>query len=309
MYSNALADFDAHCRKHKLRLSPPSMLARSFVHFFESVARTGLSPAKGRNALYGFLKLRAGNHRHMAAELDPAAQALKGWARLVRDVIKDPVPESIFFWLLEAMTDAGAGLYATAGLISFDTYCRPSEALALDAADVIRPRAAAGRGYARWVIHFAPADRGMFSKTRQQDDSVIAGIGPRGFMTKILAAALRARPSGPLFAGCSLFEYERAMQVAVGKRQLGALNITPHSARHSGPSNDFLQGRVDLKGIQKRGRWETLTSVRRYEKNAKLMRQIRKCSDQQLKASDGSAARLAQKLLRFWSWQCQCARP
>ena len=207
----------------------------------------------------------------VALALDPALDALKGWARVIKEDIKDPVPEEIFFWTLEAMCDGDLAVYATIALISFDTYCRPSESLGLHAADINRPRPGAGKGYNKWVVHFAPADRGLYTKTRHQDDSVLLGIGNRSFVLRVTAALLRARPRGALFGDCSLAAYERAFAVAAAARHLEKLRITPHSARHSGPSNDMLHDRTDLQAVQKRGRWECLQSVRRYEKNANTL--------------------------------------
>ena len=41
----------------------------------------------------------------------------------------------------------------------------------------------------------------------------------------------------------------------------------PHQMRHSGPSLDFAQGVRHITCCQKRGRWATMTSLKRYEKH------------------------------------------
>ena len=44
----------------------------------------------------------------------------------------------------------------------------------------------------------------------------------------------------------------------------------PYQLRHSGPSWDRLKGLRSLESIQKRGRWASFASVRRYEKHGRL---------------------------------------
>ena len=55
---------------------------------------------------------------------------------------------------------------------------------------------------------------------------------------------------------------------------MGYLDITPHVMRHSGPSNDRALHCRTIEEVQKRGRWLASTSLRRYEKSARLSRLV-----------------------------------
>ena len=51
---------------------------------------------------------------------------------------------------------------------------------------------------------------------------------------------------------------------------------TTHTLRHGGPSHDVWVGARDLHQVQKHGHWAAFASVSRYEKHARLLRQIAK---------------------------------
>ena len=55
------------------------------------------------------------------------------------------------------------------------------------------------------------------------------------------------------------------------------LQITPYTLRHGGASEDRAVSAKSLEEVQKRGRWKSFTSVRRYEKLARLSLVMSKC--------------------------------
>ena len=66
------------------------------------------------------------------------------------------------------------------------------------------------------------------------------------------------------------FDYSavRAEMLAVS-RELG-IDVTAYQAHHSGPSIDMAMQTRTLEAVQKRGRWMAASSVRRYERHARL---------------------------------------
>ena len=74
------------------------------------------------------------------------------------------------------------------------------------------------------------------------------------------------------------------MAKAVSALNLTALKITPHCMRHGGASVDALCGKL-LPEIQRRGRWAAASSVKRYEKTGRLLKQLEKMSKTQIDAS------------------------
>ena len=96
----------------------------------------------------------------------------------------------------------------------------------------------------------------------------------RGFVSGVIAAAVKeCKPLGLIF-DVSLAEYESLFRRAVQHRQLERLRLGPHCARHGGPSTDAMLGIHSLSEIQRRGRWDALVSVRRYETHGTLTRQV-----------------------------------
>ena len=83
-----------------------------------------------------------------------------------------------------------------------------------------------------------------------------------------------ALPGQPLFSPLTLSEYERHILKGAEMAGLDPLRVTPHSARHGGASSAVHLKLLDLKMIQKRGRWLAPRSVKRYEKAGKLLRQV-----------------------------------
>ena len=65
-----------------------------------------------------------------------------------------------------------------------------------------------------------------------------------------------------------------------------------------GPSTDFLKGTLSIENIQRRGRWKSLSSVRRYEKHGRLSAQLRRLTDSQKRVASLASVALPGRLLR-----------
>ena len=64
----------------------------------------------------------------------------------------------------------------------------------------------------------------------------------------------------------------KELRAAAERLQVVYLDNTLHVMRHSGPSNDRALHCRTIEKVQKRGRWLASTSLRRYEKSARLSR-------------------------------------
>lgn len=83
----------------------------------------------------------------------------------VRERVRDPIPESVVFVIAEALIDINMPLHATAVIIQFDSYARPSEMLSLLVGGVVRPTNDFGRAFAgKWAVNFAPGTREAATK-------------------------------------------------------------------------------------------------------------------------------------------------
>ena len=73
-------------------------------------------------------------------------------------------------------------------------------------------------------------------------------------------------------------------------------NVSPHSARHGGPSEDHFKSVRPLPSIQERARWSAAESVDRYRKAGALLRMIAELSPAVQASGERAATSLSTKL-------------
>ena len=140
-------------------------------------------------------------------------------------------------------------------VLQVDTYARPGDMLGLYVADVLPPKPSAGPLFAnRWAIVFGSSDGGAPVKNKHIDDTVDVGICDRGWLKDVLSALVRGKAVTDRLFNFDMAGYEHVFAKAVRALQLEQLRATPHSLRHTGPSHDRYTKKMDLAGIQKRGR-------------------------------------------------------
>ena len=61
---------------------------------------------------------------------------------------------------------------------------------------------------------------------------------------------------------------------------LGGANIHPHMLRHGGASDDALRQTRAMIDIKRRGRWAADSSVKRYEKHARVLKSLENLPNQ-----------------------------
>ena len=159
---------------------------------------------------------------------------------------------------------------ALAVMIAADAYLRPGEVLGLRKESVVPARPHLGRGHKYTCLILFPMELETPSKGLQYDESIVLDSNGREWLAKALEAhartcapqALLFDVRGELFR--SLFK-EAAVQAGVGH-----WDPTPHILRHAGPSHDHLNHLRPLPEIQRRGRWASSASVKRYERAAQV---------------------------------------
>ncbi|CAK0829145.1 unnamed protein product, partial [Prorocentrum cordatum] len=161
-------------------------------------------------------------------------------------------------------------------LVLFDGYLRASEGLGLGRDQLIPPQG--GHGARRcWAAMICPEEEGRPTKSGDFDDTIIFGDtseARRPLLTKILQVLHRTTEAGALvFDGLSLSSYERVFRRGTLELGLENLRLTPHCLRHGGASTDGLDD-LPIVQIQKRGRWKSLASCKRYEKKGRLLKQL-----------------------------------
>jgi hypothetical protein len=227
-----------------------------------------------------------------------------------------PQPLQLFFHLAQWLLDVGELEASIAVVLLCDSYARPSEIIDIDWCSVVRPAnpmssehiaAASSKGefssawwlrreQRSWCLVFGDAALGRCTKTKKQDDTIIVGMPGREWVNDLLAVYSFGR-SGRLFPHLTLSKLEglfRRGSVALGLQSFG---LTPHKCRHAAPSHDSLNGVVDSKGIQERGRWASDRSVCRYKQHGRYKIQCAKLTPELKKLADDALLRLPARLL------------
>ncbi|CAK0826987.1 unnamed protein product [Prorocentrum cordatum] len=140
--------------------------------------------------------------------------------------------------------------------LSFELYLRPSEPYHIRATDLVRP--ARGRlGHDSWSVTLHAAETEVLSKTAEYDEALKLDL-PR---QELLGPALEAsrEVSSALSAAAKAFGIEKFLP-----------GLHPYMLRHGGASHDYGSKARSLVDVQRRGRWQSWHSVRRYEKGARL---------------------------------------
>ena len=167
----------------------------------------------------------------------------------------------------------------------FSTYMRPSALLLVACLDLLDAPAAVSGMAPYPALLVAPEERGESTKTGTFDQTVLLDdsrdsmLGPdllRHRDARRAAAGISAEGddgSLPLF-GLRPGRFLEEWRSAVSFLTCDSLAHTPYQNRHGGPSRDIQLRRRSLLEVQRRGHWQSATSLRNYEKAARLHRLI-----------------------------------
>jgi hypothetical protein len=93
-----------------------------------------------------------------------------------------------------------------------------------------------------------------------------------------MIAALKALGRGkPKVAPLWSFDYNKYLKMFLQLAEMSGISALaphPYALRHGGASDDFLSRRLTIEGVRRRGRWRAMSSVRRYEKSARVALQV-----------------------------------
>ena len=288
-YRAAVAEFRSWAQANGFPTSSPVNVDRALVAFF---TEAGYGSGMGRHALFGWFLLEHIMEGESGRSLLPSARkALQGWSKAAPGVSGNPVPFICLWRLAMWAVEQGYPRHAALMVLQADVYGRPRETLQLETSDVGMPAPHAGEAFrGKWVISF------RFSKSGENDETVVAGINGRGWASSILAKLhSTAAGSGRFFD----FSYEGYLGVFNrGVLDFGhdEMKLSPHSLRRTSPSGDRFEHNFPFRDIQKRGRWSSFKSVARCEKHAQLLRQLGLLSRQQQEHARVALPQLRQAL-------------
>ena len=124
-----------------------------------------------------------------------------------------------------------------------------------------------------WSVVLHPIELSTSSKTGEFDETLLFDLPEIQFIPKALQSVLKLKQKTPnafIFTknSANLKTWMEKTGKMVGLDALGPVH--PYRLRHGGASTDFALGRRTLEQVQRRGRWKSAASVRRYEKGGRL---------------------------------------
>jgi hypothetical protein len=123
-------------------------------------------------------------------------------------------------------------------------------------------------------VNIAPFQLLRPAKTGMMDESVTIDHMKWAHPFQELLVQGRS-PRDPLWP-FDVIDLNREFRCSVNTCNLSHLESTLYSLRRGGASEDVLRRRRSLEEVQRRGRWRSQTSVRRYTKEAKILSELRK---------------------------------
>ena len=205
--------------------------------------------------------------------LPRCARAMKGYHRLAPGSSRAPLPWVAACAMLGSALSRGEVEFATMLVTQFMGYLRPSELAGLTVSQIIAPTTAAQvRG---WAILLSPQEDKRGSKTNQYDESLIMDWDLPA-LWKRMRLQLKGKSGKDRVFSLSQASYSKAFALEAELSGVKVLGPHVYSVRHGGASEDALSGLRDLAAIQARGRWLVPQSVRRYEKHARLLKEIQR---------------------------------
>ena len=97
-----------------------------------------------------------------------------------------------------------------------------------------------------------------------------------------------------------LTEFRACFLQAAAAAGINFLKPVLYMGRHTGASLDRLENTYTLDEVQKRGRWRSTSSVRRYEKHALVQEVVQRMSASKIEFCRQCEARLVGDLARLW---------
>ena len=178
-------------------------------------------------------------------------------------------------------------------------YLRPGEIFALRGRQFVPPLPGMGKAHSHWTIVLHPLEDAKPGKTGNYDESIPMDLPEHRWFSKALQHVKKQTEAEGLAFPCGYFQFNQLFAKTVSQLGLQKLGVTPHCLRHAGASADAAKNSRTLQEIQKRGRWESFQSVRRYSKAGRVTELLHKLDPSQLQKAKGSWKELAARLSKL----------
>ncbi|CAK0883482.1 unnamed protein product, partial [Prorocentrum cordatum] len=213
-------------------------------------------------------------------------QCLRGWRRAAPAGDRLPLPYDVVALLACWMICQGLRPHALAILMMMELYLRPGEPFLLRGRDVAAGAFSGAREWTPTSVLLHPFEMRTPSKSQEFDQTIVLDLDRQAALADALVQLGLERSEGPLL-DVSPSALRRALDEAAAAWRLGPLGpLDAYRFRHAGASVDFATGARRLEEIQRRGRWRSARSLRRYEHGGRLADLLRRLPPDVQRAAD-----------------------
>ena len=273
-YREALQAFIVFAEVQKLAVGMAEETDLAMVLFLTMLFSKGYDLNVGEKTVAALMFVFPRFSRFGDLKIPRVHRALRGWRRLAPP--KSRVPLTFYVVaaisaLLVADSQVSMALWC---LISFGTYFRPGSMMQLRRSSFLKPVTGMDQ---YWKILTHQSELCQRGKTGTTDDTLLWDVQDLLWLAK--AFAMLVEPGiGLSDEEVWPFHYaDLAKAVAKAGNRLG-LKVVPYQFRHSGASWDAAKKYRPLLEIQGRGGWRSTSSVMRYEKSGRMLREYARMS-------------------------------
>ena len=267
-YRRVVVTFLMFCATLGFTLGSIKEIEFAMCRYFDEAYWEEVGPSMGETFLSAWV--------HCFPEYRPgdfplALRALRGWRRLRPAFGRHPLPWIVCCAVAAFLAFSFGPGFAVAVLVMFDGYLRPYEVMGIRLRDVYLPTPE----FACVSIQICPWAAQRPSKTGVFDDTVRLDSRSRPEVALLLVWWVQCRRQAGADNDDFLFtmdqaELSKAFVKAIEWLWLSPWRFVLYSNRHGGPSADRGDGSRSPEEIQRRGRWASERSVRRYEQTGRL---------------------------------------
>jgi hypothetical protein len=271
-YEVRVKAFSSWCSRNLLELKAelPVGVEMNMIEYFDHLYMEGESVEAGEKTLAGWAAFYP-TYSKGGIPLPRVLRALKGWRKSAPGGVRNPCPQLACTALAGSMATSGHPEMALFILTSFSSYGRPGEIFNLRGKDVIPPV----KPYLHYTLELAPSEMGISTKAGQYDDAVLLDDPDMPWLGDLLWSLARTRLDR------SLWDFSMRELIDVFLKHSEVLDLSGqivclYQMRHGGASHDKFTNKRDMPSIQRRGRWNVVSSLKRYEKHGRVQQLLNK---------------------------------
>jgi hypothetical protein len=155
-------------------------------------------------------------------------------------------------------------------VMMYEGYLRPCDAMPLKVKHLIAPVTGCGAGHSHWSIVLHAFEEEKASKVWEFDESIILDSPEFVEMNKVWRRLKHGAAASLLF-DWGYLALSKAFKHAISELHYDEIGVVHlYQVRHGGASHDAASRARPLDEIQKRGRWRSQRTMRRYENGGRL---------------------------------------